>query len=255
MASEGSAGQPDTMTIDEIARAANLTARNVRAYQEKGLLHPPTKVGRSGYYDSSHLERLELIARLLDRGFSLAAIASLLESWHEGRSLAQVLGLEQALAASWEAEPVETVTMDELVDRLPGSTKAVRDSVAAGIIEEPGADGKVVARSPRALQLADVLHELGVPVDVLAAEARQLREDTDRIADRLVGYFVEFLWMPYVAGGRRSEDYEKLVRAIDTIRTMPADMVTTLLAHSLRSRLDSLAAQAALEFPAEDGDD
>ena len=32
-------------TIDELARAAESTTRNIRAYQDRGLLPPPTKAG------------------------------------------------------------------------------------------------------------------------------------------------------------------------------------------------------------------
>ncbi|MDT7598572.1 MAG: hypothetical protein QOK26_649, partial [Pseudonocardiales bacterium] len=36
--------------IDELARFAGTTSRNVRAYQERGLLPPPRKEGRVGIY-------------------------------------------------------------------------------------------------------------------------------------------------------------------------------------------------------------
>jgi DNA-binding transcriptional MerR regulator len=40
--------------IDDLARAAGTTARRVRAYHERGLLPPPEKRGRVGYYNDSH---------------------------------------------------------------------------------------------------------------------------------------------------------------------------------------------------------
>jgi DNA-binding transcriptional MerR regulator len=234
------------MTIDELARAAGLTARNVRAYQERGLLHPPVRVGRTGRYDASHLERLELIGRLLERGFSLAAIGSLLESWHQGQTLAEVLGLGQALSSSWTAEPVAELTLDELAAKLPGTPRAVADAVRAGIIDPP-VDGRVLVRSPRSVELAELLHGLGIPVDALAAESVALRHDTDVIADRLMTLFLEHMWRPYAEAGRSSADYERLVEAVEALRTVPADMVVTMLAQSLRRRLEEVAANAAEE--------
>lgn len=239
-------GHDPTMTIDELARATGLTARNVRAYQEKGLLHAPTKVGRTGHYDASHLERLELIGRLLERGFSLAAIGALLESWTQGQTLADVLGLGQALASSWQAEPVDELTVEELGARLPGSTRAVEDAVRAGIIDPP-VEGRVLVRSPRAIELGELLHALGIPVDALAAEAVAMRHDTDVIADRLMTLFLEHMWRPYAEAGRSSDDYERLIGAIEALRTVPADMVVTMLAQSLRRRLDEVAANASEE--------
>ncbi|HVZ69581.1 MAG TPA: MerR family transcriptional regulator, partial [Rhizomicrobium sp.] len=65
-------------TIDELAREAGTTVRNVRAYQEKGLLPPPEKRGRVGIYGNAHLARLRLISPLLERGYSLANVAELI---------------------------------------------------------------------------------------------------------------------------------------------------------------------------------
>src|SRR5438034_10778663 len=91
----GYAGTMERLTIDELARRAGLTTRNVRAYQERGLLPPPTKVGRTGYYDDGHLGRLRMISGLLERGYSLAAIADLLRTWEEGGDVGELLGLDR----------------------------------------------------------------------------------------------------------------------------------------------------------------
>jgi DNA-binding transcriptional MerR regulator len=50
-------------------------------------------VGRTGYYDNEHLERLRSVLRLQAEGFSLAALATLLRAWEAGSTLAEVLGL------------------------------------------------------------------------------------------------------------------------------------------------------------------
>ena len=48
--------------------------RTVREHRTLGLIEPPRKEGRVGRYDEAHRQRLELIARLQERGYSLAAI-------------------------------------------------------------------------------------------------------------------------------------------------------------------------------------
>src|SRR6202043_1700078 len=87
--------------IDDLARAAGTTARNVRAYQERGLLPPPEKRGRVGYYNDSHLARLKLIDSLLSRGFTTAHIQDFITSWETGNDIAEVLGLEDTLTERW----------------------------------------------------------------------------------------------------------------------------------------------------------
>ena len=51
----------DFLTIDELARAAGTTVRNVRVYQDRGLLPPPERRGRLGLYGPDHLRRLRLV--------------------------------------------------------------------------------------------------------------------------------------------------------------------------------------------------
>src|SRR3954452_1407486 len=70
---------PEALTIDELAREAGMTVRNVRAYRSRGLIPPPRLRGRKGYYGRDHLARLELVRELKEKGFNLEAIAQLVE--------------------------------------------------------------------------------------------------------------------------------------------------------------------------------
>ena len=63
-------------TLDELAVAAGMTVRNVRAYQTRGLLPGPERRGRRAVYTGEHLLRLEAIHRARTRGASLALIAA-----------------------------------------------------------------------------------------------------------------------------------------------------------------------------------
>jgi DNA-binding transcriptional MerR regulator len=68
------------MTVTELAAAVGMTPRNIRAYQSKGLLHPPANSGRVALYSGAHVARLHLIASLQREGFTLAAIRRLIET-------------------------------------------------------------------------------------------------------------------------------------------------------------------------------
>ncbi|RMI33044.1 MerR family transcriptional regulator [Nocardia stercoris] len=83
----------DEYTIDELARAAGSTVRSVRVYHERGLLPPPDVRGRTGYYGTDHIDRLQTIQRLLSRGMKLNGIRELLDAWDRGDGLAQLLGV------------------------------------------------------------------------------------------------------------------------------------------------------------------
>jgi DNA-binding transcriptional MerR regulator len=89
------------MTIEQLARRAGVSTRNVRAYRTAGLLPPPRLDGRTGRYGEDHLRRLAVIARLQGRGWSLAAIRDALAAYDAGATLEQLLGLAPPLTREW----------------------------------------------------------------------------------------------------------------------------------------------------------
>src|SRR5262245_62731832 len=72
---------------------SSLPTSTIRMYQTKSLLNAPRRFGRVAKYDQSHLQRLGLVQRLQDRGFSLPAIVELIDARAKGATVADVLGL------------------------------------------------------------------------------------------------------------------------------------------------------------------
>jgi DNA-binding transcriptional MerR regulator len=100
--SEGEVPEPD-LTVEALSSRLETRVSTIRLYQREGLLPPPEVRGRVAYYSSEHVARFRLIARLQGRGFSLAAIRALLETWERGGSLDDLVGPEahrSALRAS-----------------------------------------------------------------------------------------------------------------------------------------------------------
>jgi DNA-binding transcriptional MerR regulator len=83
--------------LDDLARISGVSARNIRAYRERGLLDPPRRVGRSAYYDDYHLSQLKTINQLLRKGFNSAHIAEFFASMRQGADLSDILGIRQAI--------------------------------------------------------------------------------------------------------------------------------------------------------------
>lgn len=90
-------GAKDSFTIDELAAAAGMTPRNVRAYRTKGLLFPPVRVGRTSQYRTAHLHRLRDIRQLREAGLPLKMI---IEAAHRGEDLGPTGALWQAAAGN-----------------------------------------------------------------------------------------------------------------------------------------------------------
>ncbi len=65
-------------TLEELVRATRLSVDTVRYYQSLRLLPPPVHRGRSAIYGDEHLDRLRVIRRALEQGFSLKVIKQVL---------------------------------------------------------------------------------------------------------------------------------------------------------------------------------
>ncbi len=131
-----SAADPDRRTyrIDDLAQISGVTVRNIRAYQERGLLPPPERSGRVAYFDDTHLARLKIIASMLARGYTSAHIAEMLSAWEAGRDLGDVLGLERALVGSGVEDRPVTMSPAEARE-LAGGAAELRKMARIGLVE------------------------------------------------------------------------------------------------------------------------
>jgi len=176
-------------SIDELARKAGMTVRNVRAYQERGLLPPPERRGRRGVYSQTHLSRLTIIGQLLERGYTLANIDELLRAWEKGQDLSQLLGLETAITSPWSEEPPGYFTQRELLQLFgmpykPSSIKVLDRVVELGLLEREGK--RYRAFSPRIIHAGAKLVAMGIPLNDLLNIVRGLRTNVESVAEQLV---------------------------------------------------------------------
>lgn len=70
----------DRLTTGDLARAAGLTTKAVRLYDERGLLHPARTSEGWRLFDRTQVDRARLIALLRSLGAPLGVVADLLEA-------------------------------------------------------------------------------------------------------------------------------------------------------------------------------
>ena len=180
-----SAPDREEWTVDQIAQRADVPVRTIREYQTMGLVPPPRRVGRIGLYGDSHMRRLQLIARLQDRGYSLAGIGDLLAAWRGGDALTDILGLEPDELVHVD-EPGAPATLDQLVHLLPALVPdRLEELLATGIVEVCGPDRYCVP-SPSLLQLTLDAIDAGVEPDALLELLDSLRLAADTTADAVL---------------------------------------------------------------------
>jgi DNA-binding transcriptional MerR regulator len=175
-------------SIDELAALVGVPTRTVREYRTLGLIDAPRKDGRVGRYDESHRRRLELIARLQERGYSLAAIRDLCVASASGRSLDDVLGGSISVAID---EAAVAYTTDELIDAVPAlADEQVRSAARdAGLIHVAGDEWHV--RAPALLALVGDAIAAGAStagaIRMAAGVAAGARVQAGAFADLVVG--------------------------------------------------------------------
>jgi len=192
-------------TVDELARAADATVRNVRAYQDRGLLPPPEKRGRTGIYTQDHLARLRLINQLLDRGYTLGNIAELIAAWEKGQNLRDLLGLESAITTPWSEELPGYFTMPEIIsmfakrEKLTEIPELLRRVTDLGILQADGL--RFRAPRPRLVHAAAQLVALGIPLSALLDILRMLRGNVERVANELVQLALRYVLTQHLKDG------------------------------------------------------
>ncbi len=215
-------------TIDELAREAATTVRNVRAYQDRGLLPPPEKRGRTGIYSDVHLARLRIISKLLERGYTIANIKDLLAAWEQGRDLNDILGLEVAVTSPWAEEAASYLDYEDLLAWFGNQiTPDVLQKIIALDYARPEGD-RLRVPSPRILNAGRELVDAGIPLEALLDEVNSVRGQVDMIADGFVRLVVTHLIDAKYGdkGLPEGEDVANLAEFITRVRPI-ADMVVS----------------------------
>lgn len=181
-------------TVDDLAHLSHTTVRNIRAYQDRGVLPPPEKRGRLGVYNHKHLARMRLINSLLDRGFTINNINELVNAWENGRDLNDVLGLEAAITSPFSDEVPQRYTKAQLL-KLFGlkamSPEFIKKASAVGLIERDGT--ALIVNSPKLIEAAAEMTKIGIELVDLIEILRLMRGNVQRVADALVGLVVSQL--------------------------------------------------------------
>ena len=233
--------------IDELARVAGTTVRNVRLYQQRGLIPPPERHGRQrALYGDEHLRRLRLVLTLLKRGYPLAAIRELVDAWADNRSLGDVLGFEEALAQPFTSEPARTFTLDELQALFPDDdgTGLVR-AIGLGILEPVG--DAYCAPVPALLELGAELVADGVPLSTVLDASEEIRSASQRLASVFVKLYLESIWEPFAAAGEPPEGWQAITATLNRQRQMWPRAVMPTLAHALEQQVDQAARAIAVK--------
>lgn len=225
--------------LDELARISGVSARNIRAYRERGLLDPPRRVGRSAYYDDYHLSQLKTIKQLLRRGFNSAHIAEFFASMRQGADLADILGIQQAVLGprggqGMAAEPAEPSDRSAAaIDPESDEARKLIDSGLATLVK-----GEVVLTDET---MSAIVARSSDPLLYVRAMV-QMVDSTRESVDKLAGDFVNALQDLYAArfGADhvpKPEQMAELSRIVLDYRDLGNNVLATRLDAAIREQI------------------
>jgi DNA-binding transcriptional MerR regulator len=233
--------------IEELARMAGTATRNIRVYRDRGLLHPPLRVGRIALFNDTHLTRLRLITSMLDRGYNISHVHEMLSAWEQGKNLGDMLGLESAIAGSWASEKPDRMSVADakrLIDDDPGFDRLV----ALGVITLDDDEATVVR--PKLIEAFHEIRQYGVSTEKLIDIHEQTAPLIDEISGILVRAGVEHVAARIKPGGPLPPDTEvaELITMLVRFRTQAVAAVSATLAFSIESTIESVVSQILGDF-------
>jgi DNA-binding transcriptional MerR regulator len=214
--------------LDDLARISGVSARNIRAYRERGLLDPPRRQGRSAYYDDYHLAQLQTINRLLRRGFNSAHIAEFFESMREGHDLADILGIQRAVFgppdASARSKTRSSAARPQALDLDPTGQEALKlldiglaERVDGYVVLISRSIGEIVARGTDQLRYVRMILRLDESTRNTIEEVA--KQAVDAVADSVRSEFgTNYVPKPKEAAAfsQNLQDYRDLANAVVT---------------------------------------
>ena len=200
----------ELVTLDELTKRVGMSVRNIRFYTTKGLVPPPIRRGRCGYYSADHVARLQLVSELQAHGFTLAAIEGYVARIPSDAT-PETIALHRTLLAPWMAELPETISRKELARRAgrPLSDDDLDTLNALGVVY-PTKQGKFQVAVAH-LSVGVSLLDLGLPFEAALAAQDIFARHGRAIADELTELFRTQVWPAYKEGGASPEQLQRLV--------------------------------------------
>jgi DNA-binding transcriptional MerR regulator len=236
--------------IEELARLGGTTTRNIRVYRDRGLLHPPLRVGRIALFNDTHLTRLRLITSMLDRGYNIAHVHEMLSAWEQGKNLGDMLGLESAIAGSWATERPERMPLAD-TKRLVDDDSAFERLVGNGVIRLDGEGGaNATILRPKLIEAFNEIRQYGISMDKLVDIHEQVLPHIDEISGILVRAGVDHVADRIKPGASLPPDTEvaELITMLIRFRTQAVSAVSATLAFSIESTIESVVGTMLAEF-------
>jgi len=226
------------MTIDELARRVDMTARNIREWQTNGLVPPPQRRGRVGIYGDDHIAHIERIKSLRTQGFPLDVIRRILdqsgESAPEVRRLASEVLSPANLTGSMEMKRVD------LAEQF--GADAERCFADCGLIDVID-DELLVITDTSTFDYVAKLIAIGLPLDKIARALTQMTDHHIASMQAFVDLYRNEIWEPFLRAGLPIDEWPAIAEKTIQLRSLGMGLGM----QSFRRAIDNVAGKIATE--------
>jgi DNA-binding transcriptional MerR regulator len=226
------------MTIDELARRVDMTARNIREWQTNGLVPPPQRRGRIGIYGDDHIAHIERIKSLRAQGFPLDIIRRILdqsgESAPEVRRMASELLSPANLTGSLEMKRADLA-------RQFGA-ESEQYFTDCGLVEIVN-DELLVVTDTATFDFVEKLIAVGLPLDKVARALAHMTDHQIASMQPLVELYRDEVWEPFVRAGLPVDEWPAIAEKTVQLRSLGMGLGM----QAFRRAIDKVAAKIATE--------
>jgi len=230
----------DEFTVDELASRAQMTVRNVRAYASRGLIDAPRLEGRTGYYSIKHLQRLQLIRQLLDRGYTLAAVEKAVQR-APGTAAGHALDLIELLDLPADDGIDEIMSRDDLaalagVPREDGLIEAMEKYGLVAWIE--GDHDHVHLLQPTVVRTGAAAVAMGLSPQTVISLFPLLQARLKDVADAFVHAVAEEIIDPFMTDGMPEDRWPSILASVESLIPIASQVTLGMFRGSLQESID-----------------
>lgn len=230
----------DEFTIDELAARAQMTVRNVRAYASRGLIEAPRLAGRTGYYSTQHLQRLQLVRQLIDRGYTLSAVEKAVRELPAGTA-GSTLDLIAMLDLPADDDTDEIMSRQDLaaLANVPLDSTLIDALEANGLVAWiEGDDDHVRLLEPTIVRAGATVVSMGIEpktvIDLFPILDARLKD----VAEAFVNAVGDEIVDPFVAQGLPPEEFAAILGKIEQLLPIASQVTLAVFRRQLQHAID-----------------
>lgn len=231
----------EEFTVDELAARAQMTVRNVRAYASRGLIAAPRLEGRTGYYTLEHLQRLQLIRELIERGYTLAAVEKAIAKTPTAGA-GHALDLMNILELPNGDADAEVMSRDGLA-ALAGVARDDRliDSMEEfGLVEWVDDDPDVVRLlEPVVVRTGAAAVAIGLAPETVIGLFPIIQSRLREIADAFVNEVSAEIVRPFVEAGLPEDEWPHVLHTIENLVPIASQVTLGIFRGQFREAIDN----------------